>query len=1116
MICGFKGDDTINGLGGDDTIRGGDGSDTIDAGDGNDYVNSGADGDTISGGAGDDVLSGDGDDDVISGDAGADDIRGRGGMDTLTGGDDDDIIRSRDGGLADDVTCGSGTDVAYTDAVDTTDVDCERVRAADVVAPTAVDDGFTVTEDDPATLLAVRANDTDPDGGVHDIASATQPANGTVVVGLGKKKLSYTPNPNYCNTQVGGTTDDFQYTLTPGGSTATVHMTVTCVNDPPVADDETFSGTSSAIGNTVLVVDDPSDGAPTEATPHKSVTGDILDGDTDIDSPGPLAVTAETASTTLGGSVTLEADGDFVYTPPATGNCSAPSDSFDYTVVDPEGGTGTGTVTIDIANCVWYVKNNATAGGGGTSNAPFDTLTEAETASAAGSTIFVYDGDGTSSGYGGDGLVLKANQSLIGEYVGLTIDGTALVPSSPFLPPLLTATDADVVTLASGNTLAGLQLDPSGAGGGIAGGAGDDSGTWTKVKVSDAGTAGTQPMVELDGVSGTWNLSGISADNTSATGQTSGSSALRLNNTAGSITFIDTDATPDPFENNTFIAVGAKVIDASNAVNVSGKVFARSESSATGGVLLSNVSGTGLNFSAVQVITSTGGTGFQATSSGPITIGGGNSRITGTNGRALVVQNTTIGSGNIAFQTISASGSDVGILLDNTGSSGRLMVSASGAGTCTNADTSGCLSGTISNMTGSDSSSTTPGGTGIVLNNTLNPSFNRMWIHDTSNYGIRGTSVAGFSLNNSVVNGSNGTNEASPYNDSSLRFTNLTGTAAVASSYISGGYANGIWVDNTSGALSITVENVTFGASGTTPNNDALSLEAEPTAGSLDATITNSTFSSAAGDLLNYIAQGTSPGSLNVSGSTFNNTHPAIATGGGGVSIVTGASTTFDMKFNTFRGAVGHALLIVKLAGSSTQTGKFANNTIGSSGVANSGSAEGSGIKFQNVSGGTLAWTIDNNQIYQYNNYGLQFAVNGGASTVTGGIETTITNNIIAEPGSSAGYIGFPKFGIHINTGTFSGDNFSTCADIRSNTIHNAGDVDGDGTPGAGDPDIRLVQRFNSTVRLPNYGGAPTDTNAVQIFMNGNNSATTTSSASYQGPGTFTGGATGCATPTLP
>ena len=76
--------------------------------------------------------------------------------------------------------------------------------------------------------INVLINDTDPDGG-STVASVTQPLNGTVV--NNGTNVSYTPNPNYCNG--GSPTDNFAYTLN-GGSTATVAVTVTCINDPPV------------------------------------------------------------------------------------------------------------------------------------------------------------------------------------------------------------------------------------------------------------------------------------------------------------------------------------------------------------------------------------------------------------------------------------------------------------------------------------------------------------------------------------------------------------------------------------------------------------------------------------------------------------------------------------------------------------------------------------------------------------------------------------------------------------------------------------------------------------------------------------------------------------------
>ena len=90
---------------------------------------------------------------------------------------------------------------------------------ASTIAPTAVDDSATVTEDAAATAVDVLANDTDPDGGPSRIASVTQPANGTVAITGGGTGLTYAPNANYCNSPPGTTLDTFTYTLAPGGST---------------------------------------------------------------------------------------------------------------------------------------------------------------------------------------------------------------------------------------------------------------------------------------------------------------------------------------------------------------------------------------------------------------------------------------------------------------------------------------------------------------------------------------------------------------------------------------------------------------------------------------------------------------------------------------------------------------------------------------------------------------------------------------------------------------------------------------------------------------------------------------------------------------------------------
>jgi len=106
--------------------------------------------------------------------------------------------------------------------------------------PIAVNDDVTIPEDTP-TNIAVLANDTDPDGpgGKPDpltstLTVTTAPSHGTAAVLQADGTIRYTPAPNYAGT------DTFSYTVKDNtdnlSNVATVTMTITAVNDPPVAD----------------------------------------------------------------------------------------------------------------------------------------------------------------------------------------------------------------------------------------------------------------------------------------------------------------------------------------------------------------------------------------------------------------------------------------------------------------------------------------------------------------------------------------------------------------------------------------------------------------------------------------------------------------------------------------------------------------------------------------------------------------------------------------------------------------------------------------------------------------------------------------------------------------
>ena len=186
--------------------------------------------------------------------------------------------------------------------------------------PIAVDDAATVAEDSGATAVPVLTNDSDPDGDPFSIADVTQPVNGTVVITNGGDDLTYQPNPNYCSST---TPDTFTYSLDPGASTATVSVTVTCVDDDPVAVDDTET----------LAEDDP------------ATTINVLANDTDVDG-GPIAI--DTVTQPTNGTVVITNDSDDLTYQPDPNYCSTTPDTFTYTLTP---GASTATVSVTVT-CV--------------------------------------------------------------------------------------------------------------------------------------------------------------------------------------------------------------------------------------------------------------------------------------------------------------------------------------------------------------------------------------------------------------------------------------------------------------------------------------------------------------------------------------------------------------------------------------------------------------------------------------------------------------------------------------------------------------------------------------------------------------------------------------------
>ena len=186
-------------------------------------------------------------------------------------------------------------------------------------APSASDDTATVIEGATIASIDVLANDSDSDGDAISITAVNYSGVGTVT--FTSSSLSYTPPTNFSG-QV-NLTETVIYTVSDGAltDTGTLTITVTAVNDAPVAIDDSEALTEDPGLTNITVLNDDTD----------------ADGDT-------LSVTA--VSTTGTGTVAVNADGVTIdYTPALNFNGT---ETITYTVSDGVL-TDTGTLTITVA-----------------------------------------------------------------------------------------------------------------------------------------------------------------------------------------------------------------------------------------------------------------------------------------------------------------------------------------------------------------------------------------------------------------------------------------------------------------------------------------------------------------------------------------------------------------------------------------------------------------------------------------------------------------------------------------------------------------------------------------------------------------------------------------------
>jgi hypothetical protein len=908
--------------------------------------------------------------------------------------------------------------------------------------------------------------------------------------------ITFTPPDGFTGNYV------FHYRITNVRGTSDGQVTI-AVGARPAAASDTYS--PAVLGNVPINT--------TNSTKFRVTSNDA--GDAKV-----LAITGQS-----NGTATLNSDSTFTFRPNAGFSGAA---SFTYTVTNGFGTSAPATVSLTVTAPAWFVKSDAAVNGDGRYDAPFNNLSSAFAAAtkpAANQAIFLYS-SGTS--YTG-GVTLLAGQKLIGGgAAGASFENVAGVtwPADAAAQPTIGGASPTVLsglTLGSGNTLRGFNLGGSGTL------TGSSFGTLT---ISELGINTTGQALSLT----TGTLAGSFAQVRS----TGGTNNVLLSNVAtsspvtlGTASDVLSGATADAVVvsggNGSFTFPAPITNTATLAVNVSGKtggsvsfsndinpttaakgISVTSNNSGTNtitfsganqkissgtaaGVNLANNTGATISFTGGNlVIASTTGNGFNATGGGTVIVDGAtdNSTISSTGGIALNVVSTTIGSGGLNFRSISANGGSNGIVLSATGTTAGLTVTGVGA-------TNGS-GGTIQNTTGANLATA---GNGIYLSGTRSISLAWMQLNGHSNHAIYGTSVTGFTMNKTRITGTNGDDVAS--DDGSVSFDNLYGTASITNSSVTGGVEDNVRVVNGLGAAPaaslsrITFTNDTIFGNGTN-GNAAINIVGYTTA-VMNATVQNSIFTSSRATTINFTMNENASGNVVLTGNTLSNNHPNQVTGTTGITVASTstAALTYQVANNSVNGMLGSGIEVDRLAGGAgAMGGSITGNTVGTSGVANSGSHDGSaifvGLVMNNTGGPTHTDTISGNTVRQFTNYGIKL-VNRGVGN--GYLDARVTNNNVAEPSPLAASTAFPTGGLRFEMGATSGppaDDGRSCFQISSNVLNNTG------TNGAAE--IQLRGRFGSKTGIPGLTGGSANAAAFIAAQNTITTSGTTATATSTNP----------------
>lgn len=870
-------------------------------------------------------------------------------------------------------------------------------------------------------------------------------------------------------------------------------------NVSPLALDDSYS----AVGNTLLRVGImPSSGGPETVSNLTPTANDREFFNDTFTVTRVMAVSTVsngtiTATSTNGGTVVMYVyDGSFTYLPPAG---FQGTDTFTYTISDdgtevnpPVPMSDTATVTITVADMLWYVDSSAASGGDGRSTRPFNSLTPLNGANGSGDadainqTICLYPGTYTT------GLQLEDGQKLLARSHGFFSGNTQVLGASGANPtlegglvagfsntvqgvnlgtsasrPALSGTTVGTLTMNSAT--AGLINNTSGAAVAITS-SGTLNLTFTSVTCSGGSTYG----IRLVSCSGTFTANGGALSNTSTT-----AAAVQLE--GGSLDFT--------YKGNVIDANGPLVVmTAQNGGTklFTGEVSTGASGNGSGGIeLTSTHNNTIFNFEGKLTLNSGSAASLKATGAsagnGTLRITHDSNTISNTNATALQIKNINISSDGVKFRSISSSGGEnIGIVLDDTGTAGSFTLTGSGF-----ASRSG-NGGTIQNKTGTDGSTTA--GIGIYLRKTKAPTLRELNLVSFSNQAIFATEIDGLSLNYTTINGSFigtvGTSTRS--NDAAIGLgllnwmtsTNgFTGTVTINQCEINNSAGSLIEGYLNTGTATLNITNCNLHDSTSTTGADAILLE---TAGNANATvlIKDNTITNARSQAVQVNAAGTSRVTATVQGNSVSRSG-GTPQGNEGIVLTSGqdAWLTASVTGNTLTGLPGAAIFVGQIPGNASSSSDL-RATISSNNItAPTGALNHAICAYLSSTAGASAPArvlITSNTINQQSTTGVARAisVDGPDADTTPGVDATVTSNTVTMGSSAA------PGAIYVNS-----RRALLRGEVRSNSVTYSN------TPAAGTYGITVRQFAPGSLELGR--GTQTSTDPAAVLAANNPAATT-------------------------